>query len=102
MGDKSKESYTFMGRLYAEQKEWDKALDAFRKGEPGPRKQLIIAQIYAFKQQPDSAMAIYNSLIERDSTMADARFAMNELGKMRFGQKDYPGALGYFQRPDRA
>jgi len=98
MGDKSKESYTFMGRLYAEQKDWDKALDAFRKGEPGPKEQLIIAQIHTFKQQPDSAMAIYNGIIERDSTMADARFAMNELGKMRFGQKDYPGALGYFQR----
>jgi tetratricopeptide (TPR) repeat protein len=98
MGDKSKESYTFMGRLYAEQKEWDKALESFQKGDPGPKEQLIIAQIWNFKTQPDSAAAIYNSIIERDSTTSDARFAMNELGKMRFGQKDWTGALGYFQR----
>lgn len=98
MGDKNKETYTFLGRRYADSKDWDKALDAFRKGDPGPKEQLIIAQIWAFKQQPDSAAAIYNGIITKDSTTADARFAMNELGKMRFGQKDWQGALGYFQR----
>lgn len=98
MGDKSKETHTYLGRMYAEKKDWDKALDAFRKGDPGPKEMLIVGQVWNFKGQPDSAAAIYNAMISRDSTTSDARFAMNELGKMRFGQKDYPGALGYFQR----
>jgi len=98
MGDKNKETYTFLGRMYAEKKDWDKALEAFHKGDPGPKEQLVIAQIWAFKGQPDSAAAIYNALITADSTSSMSRVAMGELGKMKFGQKDWTGALSYFQR----
>lgn len=98
MGDKSKEMYTQLGRLHAERKEWQPALDAFAKGDPGPKEKLIMAQVYGFTQQPARAESVYRAVIEADSATSDARFAMNELGKLRFAQKDWPGALAQFQR----
>jgi len=47
---------------------------------------------------PARADSVYQSVVARDSTLSDARFALNELGKMRFAGKDWSGALGYFQR----
>jgi tetratricopeptide (TPR) repeat protein len=90
--------YTQLGRMYAERKEWQQALDAFAKGDPGPKEKLIVAQMYAFTQQPARAESVYKSVIDADSTTGDARFAMNELGKLRFAQKDWPGSLALFQR----
>ena len=98
LGDKSKEMYTVMGRAYAEKKDWAKALDAFGKGDPGPKESLIMGQILVFQGQPQRADSVYSSIIARDSTTGDARFAMNEIGKLRFGQKDWTGALAMFQR----
>lgn len=98
LGDRSKEMYTQLGRMYAERKEWQQALDAFAKGDPGPKEKLIVAQMYAFTQQPARAESVYKSVIDADSTTGDARFAMNELGKLRFAQKDWPGSLALFQR----
>jgi tetratricopeptide (TPR) repeat protein len=98
LGDRSKEMYTQLGRIYAERKEWNKALDAFARGEPGPKEQLIMAQMYAFTSQPARAESIYLAVVGADSTTSDARFALNELGKLRFGQKDWPGSMALFQR----
>lgn len=98
MGEKSKELYTVLGRAYADKREWNKALAAFEQGDPGPKEALIVAQILAFTNQPARADSVYQAVIARDSTTADARFAMNELGKMRFAAKDWTGALAYFQR----
>ena len=98
MGDKSKEMFTVLGRLYGERKEFGKALAAFEKGEPGPKEHLIIAQMYVFENQPQRADSIYQAIVETDSTSSDGKFAMMERAKMRFRQKDMEGALGLFQR----
>jgi tetratricopeptide (TPR) repeat protein len=41
---------------------------------------------------------VYNSIVNLDSTRSDARFALNEIGKLRFRQKDYAGAVAVLQR----
>ena len=98
LGDRSKEMYTVLGRIYVEQRDWDKALDAFSKGDPGTRDLLLIGQMFVFQNKLDQADSVYRSIIGQDSTRADARFAMNELAKLRFRQKDYPGAISMLRR----
>ncbi len=98
LGAGSKDMYTVMGRLYADRKEWSKALDAFAKGDPTPRDQLSIAQIWTFQGNPDRADSTYRAIIAKDSTSSDARFAMVEQGKLKFRAQDYPGAVGILQR----
>ncbi len=98
LGDHSKEMYTGMGRIYAERREWDKALLAFGKGDPTPRDLLVIAQMYVFQDSLGRADSIYRAVIDRDSTGSDARFALNEMGKLRFRKKDYPGAVEKLQK----
>ncbi len=98
LGDRNKEMYTVLGRLYGERRDYPKALAAFEKGDPGPKEYLLIAQMYVFQNQPARADSIYQSVVARDSTTSDAKFAFNEMGKLRFRQKDYEGALGVFQR----
>ncbi|TMQ62777.1 MAG: tetratricopeptide repeat protein, partial [Candidatus Eisenbacteria bacterium] len=41
---------------------------------------------------------IYRTIVDKDSTTGDAKFALNEMGKMRFRKQDYAGALAVFQR----
>jgi tetratricopeptide (TPR) repeat protein len=98
LGDKSKEMYTVMGRIYAERRDWPKALDYFGRGDPSPRDMLLVGQMYVFQGTLERADSIYRAIIERDSTISDARFAMNELGKLRFRQKDYAGCISWMQR----
>src|SRR6185295_10707382 len=98
LGDRNKEMYTVLGRLYGERRDYAKALEAFQKGDPGPKEYLLIAQMYVFQNQPERADSIYRTVLERDSTSADGRFAMMERAKMRFRTKDMEGALGLFQR----
>jgi len=98
LGDRSKEMYTVLGRVYVDRKEWDKALDAFGKGEPTSRDLLLIGQMFVFQNKLEQADSVYRAIIADDSTRADARFAMNELAKLRFRQKDYPGAISVLQR----
>ena len=98
LGDKSKDMYTALGRLYVERKEWDKALDAFSKGDPNARDLLLIGQMYVFQGRLDGADSIYRAIVAIDSTRSEAHFAMNELGKLRFRQKDYPGAVSMLSR----
>jgi tetratricopeptide (TPR) repeat protein len=98
LGDKSKDMYTALGRLYVERKEWDKALEAFGKGDPDARDMLLIGQMFVFQNRLDAADSTYRAIITRDSTRSEARFAMNELGKLRFRQKDYPGAISILSR----
>jgi tetratricopeptide (TPR) repeat protein len=98
LGAGSKEMYTVMGRLYSDRKEWGKALDAFAKGDPSPRDQLTIAQVWVFQGNPDRADSTYNAIIARDSTSSDARFAMMEMAKLKFRGKDYPGTVEALQR----
>lgn len=98
MGDRNKEMYTILGRLYGEKRDYSKALAAFEKGDPGPKEYLLMAQMFVFLGQSSRADSIYQSIVSRDSTTADARFALNEMGKQRFRLKDWEGALAVFQR----
>lgn len=98
LGGLDKDTYTVMGRMYADRKEWGKALAAFEKGTPSGRDMLIIAQMYVLNGQPARADSIYQSLIAKDSTSSDARFAMSQIGTMKFRAQDYPGAVAAFKR----
>ncbi len=98
LGDKSKEMYTVKGRIYAERKDWPNALRCFGQGEPSPRDLLLVGQMHVFQGNLERADSIYLAIIERDSTASDARFAMNERGKLVFRQKDYPGAIAAMER----
>lgn len=98
LGDRSKEMYTVLGRFYADRKDWAKALDYFGRGDPSPRDLLLIGQMEVFQGNLTGADSIYNAIIARDSASSDARFAMNEKGKLLFRQKDYPGTIAAMQR----
>ncbi len=98
LGDRSREMYTVMGRYHAEQKDWGRALDYFGRGEPSARDLLLMGQMHVFQGNLARADSIYQAIIDRDSTSGDARFAMNELGKLRFRQKDYPATIVAMQR----
>lgn len=98
LGDKSKEMHTVLGRAYVDKREWQKALDAYGRGEPNTTDMLKIGQIFAFLNQPASAESVYTSMVDRDSTSSEAKFALIELGKLRFRQKDYPGAVSVLER----
>jgi len=98
LGDKSKDMYTVLGRVYVDRKEWDKALDAFSKGDPSTRDMLLVGQMFVFQNKLDQADSVYRAIIAVDSTRSDARFAMNELAKLKFRQKDYPGAVAMLKR----
>jgi tetratricopeptide (TPR) repeat protein len=98
LGEKSKEMYTMMGRAYAERRDFDKALAAFANGEPGSKEHLLIGQIYVFQNRLAEADSLYRAIMERDSSSVDGRFAMTEMGKLRFRQRDYEGTVGLLER----
>ncbi len=98
LGDKSKDMYTVQFRLRVERKEWDKALEAIRKGEPNNSDLLKLAQVHAFMGNQAQADSVYRSLIEKDSTSRDARFALLEMAKMQYRNKDYPTAIATLAR----
>lgn len=98
MGETSKDTYTILGRVYTERKEWDKALAAFNQGEPDARDQLRIAQIYTIVGRAAAAESLYLSMVETDSTSKLSWFALNQLGKAQFREKEYDAAIGTFER----
>ncbi len=98
LGDQSREMNTVLGRFYAERKDWARALEYFGRGDPSPRDMLLIGQMQVFQGSLERADSLYRAIIDRDSSTSDARFAMNELGKLRFRQKDYPGCVSWMQR----
>ncbi|HTO90466.1 MAG TPA: tetratricopeptide repeat protein [Candidatus Sulfotelmatobacter sp.] len=98
LGGANKETFTIMARVYAEKKDWQKSLDAFAKGEPTSRDMLTIGQMWVFLGKPERADSIYQAVVAKDSTSADARFALNESGKLHFRRQEYPIAIAIFQR----
>ncbi len=98
LGDRSKELYTELGRAYAERKEWQKALDAFAKGQPGPEDEAMIAQILDVTGHGAAADSVYLAMLGRDSTSSRAAFAYTQRAKLRFRAKDYAGAETLFAR----
>ncbi|MEO5617966.1 MAG: tetratricopeptide repeat protein [Candidatus Eisenbacteria bacterium] len=97
LGGGNKETFTIMGRMYGEKKEWQKAIDNFERGEPTTRDQLTMGQMYVFMGRHDRADSIYKAIVARDPRSSDARFAINEAGKMRFRQQDYEAAITTFR-----
>jgi tetratricopeptide (TPR) repeat protein len=98
LGDKSKEMYRNRFRLFVDRREYDKAMADYERADPEPEDQLRMAQVLVFTKQPARAESLYTQMVTADSSSRNARFALNELGKMRFRDKDYPGAVSYFSR----
>ncbi len=98
LGEKSKDMYTILGRAYADRKEWQNALDAYAKGDPNTTDLLKMGQMHVFLGNIDRADSVYQAMIDRDSTSSDAKFALLERGKLKFRQKDYPGAVSVMAR----
>jgi tetratricopeptide (TPR) repeat protein len=98
LGDKNKEMYTVLGRAQVDRKEWQKALDAFAKGEPNSSDQFKIGQMLVLVGQLPQADSMYRAMISKDSTSNDAKYAMVELGKLAFRQKDYAGTVAIMGR----
>lgn len=98
LGEKNKDMYTILGRAYVDKREWQKAIEAYAKGEPNVTDQFKIGQMLVILGQLTQADSMYKAMIARDSTSSDAKFAMVELGKLAFRQRDYPATLSAMQR----
>jgi tetratricopeptide (TPR) repeat protein len=98
LGDKSREMYTVLARAYVDRKEWQNALDSYARGDPNSTDQFKIGQMLVMTGSFDRADSTYRAMIDKDSTTSDARYALVELGKLRFRQKDYPGAVATMER----
>ena len=84
LGDKSKDMYNDVMQIHAANRQWDQALAAAGKGNPGPKEQLVVGQIYVFKNMPAQADSVYQAIVAKDSLTTEARFALTEIGKLRF------------------
>ena len=98
LGDKPKDMYTVLFRLLVDRKDWPGALAAIQKGEPSSADLVKVAQVYAFMGNSTQADSAYRALVEKDSTSSDGKFALLELGKMQYKQKDYPTAISTLGR----
>lgn len=98
LGDKNKELYSMLFRVMAEKRDWARALEYYELSEKLPKDELLVAQMYAIQGRLAAADSIYTAILAKDSTSSSAKVAMNELGKLRFRQKDYEGALASFGR----
>jgi tetratricopeptide (TPR) repeat protein len=98
LGEKNKEMYTILGRCLVDQKNWAAALEAYGKGDPNSTDQLKIGQMFVFLGVPERADSVYSGMVEKDSLSWEGKFALVELGKLRFRQKDYPATVGILQR----
>ena len=98
LGDKSKEMYRSRFRLMVDRKEYDKAIADYQRADPEPEDQLRMAQVLVFMKQTARAESLYTTMVAGDSSSRNGKFALNELGKLRFREKDYPGAISFFQR----
>lgn len=98
LGDKSKDMYSVLFRLSVDRKEWQKALDASAKAEPTSSDLVKLAQVYAFMGNAQAADSAYRAIVERDSLSRDGKFALLEMGKMQFRNKDYATAASTLGR----
>jgi tetratricopeptide (TPR) repeat protein len=98
MGAKSKELYLIRARLQVERKAFDEALADYAKADPGPEDMLRIAQVHVFQGHPARAESLYMGILDRDSTSGQAKFALNELGKLKYKAQAYDAAAPLFQR----
>jgi len=98
LGEKNRDMYTVLGRAQVDRKEWQKAIDAYAKGEPNITDQFKIGQMLVILGQLPQADSMYKAMIARDSTSNDARYAMVELGKLAFRQRDYAATVTAMER----
>ena len=98
LGDTNKDMYTMRARLHIDRKEYEPALADYARGKPEPEDDLRIAQLYVINNQPQRAESLYTAIIVKDSTTSSAKFAIGELGKLRFRAKDYQNAIATFGR----
>ncbi len=98
LGDRSKDMYTVLFRAMVERRDWPAALAAIERGEPTNADLVKLAQVHAFMGNRPKADSAYRSIIERDSLSSDGRFAMLELAKLQYAQKDYPTAIATLGR----
>jgi len=98
LGDKSKDMYTVLFRAKVDQRDWEGALTAIRKGEPNTADLMKLAQVYSFTGDNARADSVFGVLVERDSTSNDAKFALLEMAKLRYREKDYPAAVATLGR----
>ncbi len=98
LGDKGKDMYTMRARIHTDRREYDLAMADFQRGEPESEDMLRLAQIFVIQKNTTAADSIYHAIVAVDSTTASARFALTEMGKMRFREKDYPQAIELLRR----
>ena len=100
LGDQTKENYRIRARIWTERKDLEKANADYARGgaDMAPEDVLRMAQMMVIQKNTAKAESLYRSLVEDDSTTKTAQFALGEMGKIRFREKDYPGAIGLFQR----
>ena len=98
MGDKSKDMYTIMFRAQVDAKDWNGALASIQKGDPNTSDLMKLAQVQAILGNAAAADSVYRTLVEKDSTSNDAKFALLEMGKSQYKAKDYPAAIGTLSR----
>jgi tetratricopeptide (TPR) repeat protein len=98
LGDKSKDMYTVLFRVHVERKDWPAALAAIEQGEPNASDLLKKAQVYSFLGDQAKADSTYLDMIAKDSTSADAKFALLQLGTARYRVKNYPEAVSILSR----
>src|SRR5262249_10619122 len=98
MGDKSKDMYTVLFRALVDRKDWSGAVSAVPQGEPATAELVKVAQVHAFMGNTTQADSAYRAIVEKDSLSTDGKFALLELAKMQYKQKDYPTAIATLTR----
>jgi tetratricopeptide (TPR) repeat protein len=100
LGDTNKENFRVRARIWTDRKELEKAnADYARGGEDmSPEDLMRVAQMLVIQGNVAKAESLYRTLIDVDSTSKMARFALGEVGKLKFRAKDYPTAIATFQR----
>jgi tetratricopeptide (TPR) repeat protein len=100
LGDETKENFRIRARIWTERKELEKANADYARGggDMSPEDTMRMAQMMVIQKNPAKAESLYRSIIEVDSTTKLAQFALGEIGKIRFREKDYPSAIATFQR----
>ena len=88
LGDKTKEIYTIRARLHIDRREFDQAAaDYERAGNDLPPEDVYRqARMMTIQKNVVRAESLYSAIVDRDSTTRLAGVALNEIGKIRFGQ----------------
>jgi tetratricopeptide (TPR) repeat protein len=98
LGDKSKEMYLIRARANVERRNWQAALDDYARTDPQGEDRLRIGQVMVFMGRTAAAESLYLDMSEHESDANYKKFAVNELGKLKFREKKYEEAIQYFDK----